>query len=129
MAMAKSSIEFKKIIGISKNSKVPPRLNDSEENWKIENEEAKTWEEIKYNTKAITEKILGNNNLIPKKPWTNQNILELIKIRNSLREADCDEYKQTKNKITTERRIAKDKWLEVNCKEIETDLIRNNILR
>lgn len=57
--MAKSSIEFKKIIGISKNSKVPPRLNDLEESWKIENEEAKTWEEIKYNTKAITEKNTG----------------------------------------------------------------------
>lgn len=54
----------------------------------------------------------------------NQNILELLKIRNSLKY--YDEYKSIKNKITTECRITKDKWLEVNYKEIETDLVTNN---
>lgn len=57
----------------------------------------------------------------------NQNILDLIKIRNSLREINYDEYKKVKNKITIECRIAKDISMEKNCKEIETDLIRNNI--
>jgi len=33
------------------------------------------------------------------------------------------ECKQIKNKITTECRIAKDKWLEVECQEIEIDFI------
>lgn len=57
----------------------------------------------------------------------NRHILDLIKIRNSLRETDYDEYKKKrKNKITTECRITKDQWLEINCRDIETDLIRNN---
>lgn len=56
----------------------------------------------------------------------NQNNLDLIKTRNSLRETDYDEYKKVKYKITTECRIGKDKWLEINFKKIETDLIRNN---
>jgi hypothetical protein len=54
----------------------------------------------------------------------NQTILDSIKVRNPLRETDY--YKKIKNKVTTECRITKDKWLEVNCKEIETNLKRNN---
>lgn len=72
------------------------------------NKEANTWEEIKYNINAVTEKVLGNNNISPRKPWMNQNILDLIKIRNSLRETDYEEYKKVKNRITTECKIAKD---------------------
>lgn len=69
---------------------------------------------------------MGNNTIIPRKPWMNQNILNLIKIINSLTETNYEEYKKVKNKITIECRITKDKWLEMNCKETEADLMRNN---
>lgn len=56
----------------------------------------------------------------------NQQILELIKLRNRLRTVDYVEYKKINNEITNQCRKAKDLWLQKNCKEIEYYLTKNN---
>ncbi|KAI5739387.1 hypothetical protein M8J77_018683 [Diaphorina citri] len=84
------------------------------------------WEDIKQNIIKATDKIIGKDKLVARKPWMTQEILNLILERNKLRNKDQEKYKQKKNEITTKCRLAKEEWLEHNIKDIELDLLQNN---
>ncbi|KAI5707314.1 hypothetical protein M8J77_000030 [Diaphorina citri] len=59
------------------------------------------------------------------KPWMNDEILELMDMRRSVKNRNNDRYKQIHKEIKKKSREAKQKWLEEECKEME-DLQRKH---
>lgn len=136
LLMAKCNIFFKKRRNLNKVKKwCLENLKDHEKIKLFKEElgncttEANTWEEVRENIVKVTDKVIGKNKLEPKKPWMTKDILDMIIIRNKLRNADYIQYKKVKNEVSMKCREAKEKWLDENIKEIEVDLLLNNTSR
>lgn len=116
LVKAMCNIKFKKRVVIKKKKWCVEKLKDeglvqSFQSTLIATNNEKvpsTWEAMKINIHTTCDKVIGKNILEPKKPWMNQQILELINKRNKLRKVDYARYKQIKNEITNECRKAKD---------------------
>ena len=74
--------------------------------------------------------ILGKHQR-PKKPWVTSDILKLCDERRKLKKKKSDsegaqKYREANNKIKKEMKMAKEKWIEDQCTNIEENLKRNN---
>src|SRR5579872_7558784 len=83
---------------------------------------------MKIHQHGITSKALVDtaNNLLPKlsqrskNKWMTEEILNLMKERQTINERDSTEYKAVNKVIKKKCEEAKDEWINANCKEIET---------
>lgn len=73
------------------------------------------WKNIKENIKKTAEKSIGYLKLTLREPWLTNEIMELIKQRNSLKKKNEAIYRITKNRVTQKCRETKEKLMDGIC--------------
>uniref|UniRef100_A0A8D9A6I6 Craniofacial development protein 2 n=1 Tax=Cacopsylla melanoneura TaxID=428564 RepID=A0A8D9A6I6_9HEMI len=84
------------------------------------------WEIVKKTIKTAADSVLKKQRPQPRKEWITEEILNLIEKRRELKNATTEEgkrtYRELRNKINRESRIAKESYLEEKCAQISRNL-------
>ncbi|KAL1447191.1 hypothetical protein WDU94_013942 [Cyamophila willieti] len=137
MVMAKGSLKLKKL----KKKKIARwdiqllKINEKKEEYKTKTNNCEyladgniqyNWETTKNTIKTAADSVLKKQKPLPRKEWITEEILNLIEKRRELKNATTEEgkskYRELRNKINRESRIAKECFLEEKCAKINRNL-------
>lgn len=84
-----------------------------------EREIEKTWTELKNILDKSGKDTIGRKKQEKRKEWITPEILELMERRRTIKNKNPNTYKRINQEIENKIKLAKEKWLQENCEEIE----------